>query len=178
MARQLIRFVAVAGLVLAGRPDSAWAQSSPAYPVVVGSRIRIEVPTVLEGRFEGTVKEIDEQSLLIELENRPVIRVPRQAITQLDVSLGRRRQFRKGAMIGAGIGVLVIFGLNGEGIEESGVTKFEYIAVGLIPGAIWGAGIGALVKAERWAAVPIAPASVSSPAIRGGRVITLASVRF
>jgi hypothetical protein len=178
MARQLIRFAVVAGLALAGRPDSAWAQSSPAYPVVVGSRIRIEVPTVLAGRFEGTVTEIDEHSLLIELENRPVIRVPRQAITQLDVSLGRRRQFRKGAMIGAGIGALVIFGLSANEIEESGITKPQLVAIGLAPGAFWGATIGALVKTERWAAVPMAPVPVSSTSGQGRRVLTLASLRF
>lgn len=196
MTRQLIRSVVAVALALAGRPDSAWAQvrvqgtlllpaelraepqSIPAYPVVAGSRIRIEAPTLLAGRFEGTVKEIDEQSLLIELANRPAIRVQRQAITQLDVSVGRRRQFLKGAMIGAGI-CAVMCGLNAKRVEEEfGVNKSQYMAAGLTGGAIWGAAIGALIKTERWAAVAIAPVSTSSTETQSRTVITLAGVRF
>jgi hypothetical protein len=178
MARQLIRFVVAAGLVLAGAPHSAWAQSNPALPVVAGSKVRIEAPAVLAGRFVGTVKEIDDQSVLIEVADQPAIRVPRQAITQLDVSDGRRRQFLQGAMIGAGIGA-VLFAIEARAYSGAGVGGMSAVAgQAMVGGAIWGVGIGALIKKDHWIAVPMAPVPVSSTAARGRKVLTLASVRF
>ncbi len=177
MTRQLVRCVVAAGLVLAGRPDSAWAQSSPPYPVVAGSRIRIDAPTTLARWFEGTVKEIDEQTLLIETANHSAVRVQRQAITSLDVSIGRRRQFAKGAKIGAGIGMVVaVLGAKALGLASSEMGPA--VANGLIGGVMYGAGIGALIKRDHWIAVPMAPVPVSSTAAHGRRVLTLASVRF
>lgn len=176
MARQLIRFVVAAGLILASRPDSASAQSNPAYPVVAGSKIRVEAPTFLAGQFEGTVKEIDDQSLLIEIANRPAIRVQREAITQLDVSLGRRRHFLKGAKIGAGIGAVLAVLAAGE--MRLGEPLAVAATSGVLVGGMYGAAIGALVKTDRWAAVPRTPVPVSSTAAQGRRVLTLASVSF
>lgn len=177
MTRQVIRFVVAAGLVLAGRPDSAFAQSSTVSPVV-GSRIRIEVPTTLARWFEGTVKEIDEQTLLIEIANHPAFRVQRQAITALDVSTGRRRLIGKGALIGAGIGA-VMYAYGMRSIDDADANeKSAVLAAALGTGAFYGAAVGAFIKTDRWVAVPIAPAPVSSTAAKGRKVLTLVSLSF
>ena len=87
-------------------PSEVRSQDVPqATLVTVGARVRILAPTTTGGRIEGTVVETNETSLLIGVNDRVPLRVPREAIIHLDVSMGQRRQGLKGAIIGAGIGV-------------------------------------------------------------------------
>ena len=80
-------------------------------PVVVGSRVRIMAPTAVN-KIEGIVATMDDASLLVSTDDRVPVRVPRQAITRLEVSTGRHRRTLKGLIIGVGIGAGLGAGLG------------------------------------------------------------------
>ena len=106
----MIRFysaLAPAPLLLLPAEGRAQERSSWSSAIAVGSRIRLSPPTLVEGRIEGIVIEMDEEGLLLGINDRVPLRVARQAITQMDVSTGQHSQALKGALVGAGIGVAV-----------------------------------------------------------------------
>ena len=151
--------------------------------VTVGSRVRILAPTMVHGRLEGMVLEMDENSLLVGMDDRGPIRLPREAITRLDVSTGRHRRALKGMIIGAGIGVATL-GLaaatyHSDGGGSSDSTSWG-AAVGqfALGGAAWGAGIGALIKSDRWSPVPLDTVRVGLGPTRGRGVALSVSVGF
>jgi len=149
--------------------------------VTVGTRVRILAPSLTGKRIEGMVLETTESALLIGVNDRVPLKVSRQAITQLEVSLGQHRQVLKGAIIGAGIGV-ALFALTGasyQGDEPNTSGDWaHFIGVGLAGGAIWGVGIGALVKGDRWSPVPLEHVHVSLGPTRGHGVGASVSLRF
>ena len=152
----------------------AWSQEQSAspLPVAVGSRIRIQAPTVVPGRIEGTVIQLDGKSLLVGANGRTSVSVPRQAITQLEVSTGRHGHALLGMGIGAAIGAGAGAALGSTGCVPAVGCGQSYsggaAAVGAVAGAAWGAGIGALIKTDRWSGVPLERAQISLGPIRGG----------
>ena len=180
MIRSSLAVLIVSTLLLPGEARSQ-EQPKSVSPIAVGTRVRLRAPTVVSGRIEGMVIEMDESSLLIGVNDRVPLRVSRQAISQLDVSTGQHRQALKGMIMGAGIG-LAVFALTGaayQGDESSSARDWaSFLGTGLAGGALWGAGIGALIKTDRWSAVPLERVRVGlAPTQRGGVRLSL-SVRF
>jgi hypothetical protein len=149
---------------------------------MVGSRIRLQAPTVVTERIEGTVIRVDAESLLVGGNDRAPVSVPRQAITRLEVSTGRHGH----ALLGMGIGAAIGAGLGaawgstgclpavGCGKSYSGAAALG----GALGGGLWGAGIGALIKTDHWSAVPLAPVRVSLGLPRRGGFRLSLSVAF
>jgi hypothetical protein len=142
------------------------SRASPS--ITVGSRIRLLAPAVVTGRIEGMVIQLDGKSLLVGGEDRTPVSVSREAITQLEVSTGRHRQTLKGMCIGAGIGALLGFATGcvpmvGCDERNRGGAALIYA----LPGALYGAGIGALIKRDRWSAVPLDRLRVTLVPTRG-----------
>ena len=136
-------------------PGAARSQEQPnvGSPLAVGNRIRLLAPTVVSGRIEGMVIQIDETSVLVGMNDRVPMSVPRQAIAELDVRLGQKRQWRKGMIIGAAVTALSVAVLCAGDQCSSSDTG---LILGLVAeGAAIGAGIGALFKADRWGPVPL-----------------------
>ena len=174
MIRSSLTVLIVSTLLL---PGEARSQEEPksVSPIAVGTRVRLRAPTVVGGRIEGMVIEMDEASLLI-IKDDDRLRVPRQAITQLEVSTGKRRRALKGMVVGAGIGAVVLGAMGGVG--TAGFSHGEAALLGLGTGAAYGVGIGALIKTDRWSAVPLERVRVGlAPTQRGGVRLSL-SVRF
>ncbi len=145
--------------------------------ITIGSRIRLSAPAVTKRRIEGTIIEMDVRSLLIGTEDRSTLSVPRQAITKLDVSLGKHRQVRKGILIGGGIGAIALaLTLSSYITESSGWVTV--LTGGFAGGAMWGAGIGALIKKDRWSAVPIELVQLGLAPTQGSCVRLSLSVDF
>lgn len=168
----------LAALLLLPGPAEPQEPQATASPLIVGSRIRLRAPTLVDGRIEGIVAEMDETSILVSINDRVPLRVPRQAITQLDLSTGRHRQVAKGMLIGAGIGVAA-FAVTLISWEDSSSEDFaQGLAMGALGGAIWGAGIGALIKSDRWSALPLERVRVSVAPAPGHGVHLSLSVRF
>lgn len=131
--------------------------------ITVGSKVRVRAPTVVKGRIEGTVIGLDERSLVLGGIERGPLTLSREAITHLDVSTGRRRQTLRGTLIGAGIGLVAMGVLCGG--DSGGCAEVSGVATA---GALLGAGVGALVKTDRWQTVPLDGVRVTlTPARRG-----------
>ncbi len=131
--------------------------------------------------------EMDDKSLLVSADDRIPVRVSRQAITRLEVSTGRHRLALKGMIIGAGIGAALIGPVYHSDAKSSNcdnalvpctTSLAGAEAVGIFVGAIYGAGIGALIKSDRWSAVPLEHVRVSLGPTRGRGVVLSASVVF
>ncbi len=141
-----------------------------------GSRVRLVATGVSSRPLIGTILKGDATTIEIQKigQKGPIV-VRRDAITKLEVCLGRRSRGRGagiGALLGFGIGVIPAFVPESE--EPCGSNEFfcrttpsgqrvqativTHRAVGMVFGAI-GAGVGALIGAalppgEKWRAVP------------------------
>jgi len=180
--RHCFALVLVSGLLL---PDPARAQERPeaVSPAVVGSRVRVKAPTAVQGRVEGSLVEIDETSLTVSKDDRVPVKIPRQAVTEFEVSRGRHRRVLKGMLIGAGIGLAVGMAAPGTacfGCSSTPTTsdRLAFGGQGALVGAASGAGIGALVKGVVWHRVPLDRVRVSvAPLPRHGLELFV-SARF
>jgi hypothetical protein len=159
----------------------SWAVAQESFDgsaVLVGSKVRILAPTVVGGRLEGIVSQMDDQSLVVLQDNHPW-RLPRQAITSLDVGTGQKRRALKGMFIGAPIGAALIFLVpTGIPTRRSASDSLHQAGFGLFLGAAYGAGIGALIKSERWSRVPLERVRLSVAPTRGRGVGLSLSVGF
>lgn len=164
----------VAALLYAGEVQGQDQRASLS-PMAVGTRVRILAPAAVNGRIEGMILEMDEKSLLLMSEEQR-LRVPRESITQLEVSTGKRRRALKGLIVGAGLGTLV-YGAMGVGTTVD-ASHGEAALVGLGVGAAWGVGIGALIKADRWSSVPLERVQFGLAPTRGKGLGLALSVSF
>jgi hypothetical protein len=168
------------GLVLVSAlfvPGEAWPQeqAQTVSPITVGSRVRVLAPSAVKGQVEGTVMQIDENSLLLSTDDHLPLTVPRGAIARLDVSTGRHRKWLKGMCIGAVIGA-VSWGASYTDCTSSScdTSRGDVMAIGAVGGSIWGAGIGALFSGDRWSPVPLERVRVSlGPTRRQGMALSL-----
>lgn len=170
--------VAYLSFIFAADVWSQEQQASP-LPVIVGSRIRLLAPTVVTGRIEGVLIHLDEQALLVGGADRPPTSVPRQAIERLEVKTGRRGHKLMGMLIGAGAGALL--GIANPCVAMVGCDPRNTGGAALIDGlagAGWGAGIGALIRTDRWSTVPPESVRVRLGPARGGGVRLSMSVGF
>jgi hypothetical protein len=90
-------------------------------------------------------------------EGRAPVSVSREAITALDVRVGQRRHWRKGAIIGAAamataIGGLCVGAEPGRECHRSDAPSMLGVVAG---SAVLGARVGALFKTDRWRSVPV-----------------------
>jgi len=138
-----------------------------------GARVRIQAPGIVAGRYTGTVLARTADTLSVGSPNTAPVRIPIDRITSAEVSrgssrgLGALQGLKWGIPIGLGIGVLTAASSDNpddiycSGFDNCGRSdssyKTELIASGILGGAIWGAGIGALVGRERWERFDVAP---------------------
>ena len=159
-------------LVIMVYPGDASAQSSES--VRKGSRVRLMAAAVSQKPLIGTVVRADDTSVVL---SEGWV-VPRSAITQMEVSAGRRSYAKAGALIGAAaLGFAA--GLTPDS-SCSGIVCVDYPKeVGVAVAAALGAGLGALIgtavtKSETWMVVPSRLKVSIAPKHKGGVV----SLRF
>jgi hypothetical protein len=130
-------------------------------PLVVGSRVRLQAPSVVAGRVEGLVLAIDDDALVVGSDHAAAVRVPRDAVARLEVSTGRRGHALQGMAIGGAIGGAA-FGVIDQQEYcaeyydplEKCPSRAEMVGIGVFGGAAWGLLIGHLTKGDRWSKVP------------------------
>jgi hypothetical protein len=149
------------GLAPAGRCQS------PEPPLPLGSRVRItyERPEtsateawrpllVQEGRLAGWTAE----SIALESDGR-ASEIPVALLSRLEVSRGTTGHALTGALIGAGVGavgtVVLMIGSAGDSEYTAGLAFLLGTGMFVLPGIGIGAGIGALVRTDRWETVPL-----------------------
>lgn len=103
-------------------------QESPA--VAVGTRVRIAAATVAPDRLVATLVAFDEKTMTLAVESqRTPLVVPRDSITRVEVSRGRKGNAGKGALIGViPWAILVVLVVHSGGLPESGVTDVRSFA--------------------------------------------------
>lgn len=156
-----LRALAAMSILAITLTASAQEQSNPlsGSPVVVGSRVRIR-STALQGRPRGLVVAMDDTSLTLSTDGGLPLKLGLASITSLDTSLARKRNTLKGLAAGALAGLIVgsrvAVDPNNCGPQSTnfcsrgeGITGFSIVFGGL------GAGVGALIKSDRWAPVTL-----------------------
>ncbi len=168
-------------LVLPG--SEAVAQSAP--DLAVGSRVRLMAAAVSKEPLVGTVVRLDATSVeLRTADQKQATLVPRHAITQAEVSLGRRSKKRHvliGALIGGAAGAIAVLATPEESCDpnalfgcSSGPSQGEGALIFGALGAAVGAGVGALIPVgEEWQAAAARPRVGIGPTRRGGVQISL-----
>jgi hypothetical protein len=143
-----------------------------------GARVRIQAPGIVAGRYVGTVLTRGADTVELGAPGTAPIKVPFSRITSIEVSrgssraLGAVRGVAWGAPIGLVIGVVAAAGTDDDPYcfdtcSTSGSYKAGIVAASTLGGALWGAGIGAIVGRERWERFDISPRS--SFDLRNGR---------
>jgi len=146
-------FRSVGLLVLMALPFSA-ARAQLTDAVREGARIRVTTTAVKNAT--GTVKSVGTDTVVMFTEvNGATLALAKPDIQQIRVSRGRSMALgaRRGALWGGAIGAIAAFILiasygSDYNTGESHTGAFAVQSV--LGGAMWGAGIGAFVKAERW----------------------------
>jgi hypothetical protein len=137
--------------------------------VVPGMRIRVTAAGVAS-RIEGTVATRTADSIVVVTPEPAQYHIAMASISSLDVSQGRTRSYgaMKGALWGGGILCVLALPLSWDSSKSSHPDPVAILATQTVGGAIIGAGIGALVRAEEWTSLPPARISVSRNGARVG----------
>ena len=163
-ARCLALFLAVLGT---GAPV-ALAQGPPTPPPLrlpSGVRVRVWTYSLAGQRIEGTLLGADSSAVtLVPKSDQPLVagelKLPAADVTRLDVALGKKRHWWQGAVIGAVLGLAMAFTDDVDPVlcevnENVLCSRSEALLVyGLTSTAI-GAGVGALIKTDRWTPVAL-----------------------
>ncbi|MFQ5640080.1 MAG: hypothetical protein ACE5IR_19040 [bacterium] len=158
--------------------------------VKVGDRVRVTAPDVSKLKLDregnvilsavvGTVVTFEADTLVLKAEGQATpLTVPLVSLKKLEVSRGRKSHWLTGLGIGAIVGTFLagIAANDSKGFESQtfGTYFLEYSAVGVpVFGGI-GAGIGALIKTERWREVPLEKVSMNiMPNSHGGFLFSI-----
>jgi hypothetical protein len=170
MARVIVSVALVIGLAV----GTTAAQDAGDHPLQAGDRIRIKTPSA--SGIAGTLVAADQVALTVALEGRDAgqRKYARSEIAKLEISRGKKRNVLQGALIGAGVGVIVdLVGTRGE--DENPCDYGACVALPVL-GAAAGALVG-LVKTERWERVPTEEVRVVIVPVRRGVRVSL-SFRF
>jgi hypothetical protein len=134
---------------IAARPDE----------IQPGARVRVTAPGVVAARYVGTVLSRSGDSLTIGSPNAMPLAISTSRITSLEISRGKSRAdgairgMKWGVPIGLALGAVTIGFADcadcASNSDDAG-SALGWVAINGVSGAIWGAGIGALIGRERW----------------------------
>lgn len=174
-----LRGVLLAAGLLALALAPAGAQAFPT-SIVPGARVRVRVDTPPPRRsVTGTVRAVAADTLMLAPEHDGAARtIPAGSIGKLELSRGRgvsASHILIGAVAGAAVGG-VVAGSSGSCTGDDPWCKFwSKMAVlgGVGLGTVVGAGVGALIKGEKWTTLPLEQRLSIAPLPRGGATVSL-----
>lgn len=185
----IVRTVLFSGVLLAaGLPQArAAAGATENDPVAIdrasdlapGARVRVTALGGARHQLTGSILTLDEKALTIIDQDGQAVKVPRELLTRLDVSWGRKRNVLPGLLIGAVAGGLMAAILPlCDSYDGTCSTRGELLTGGVIAFGGIGAAVGAIVKSDKWVEMPLGRVRVGlqpGPARRGvGVALTLA----
>jgi hypothetical protein len=155
---QLLRFILPA-IVLFLSTTSADAQDR------LREGVRVRVSTRSSHDIVGVVRSISDDSLSIfSGDHGAILSIPSTDIRGVQVSQGKSafQGAKRGAVWGAGAGAigaaLLLVAAKSDDSYQWTSDDLTYVAVNsVVGGIIWGAGIGAFVRSERWQPVSFRP---------------------
>ena len=126
-----LRGIAVVLILAVGAP-LAGAEPPPLRGTLhEGARVRLFAPSVVAGPLIGTVVAHGDDFVVVDMEERLRVRVPRAAITRADLSTSRRRQTWKGVLIGA----VVLGGVMGATARSWKAARHRLFTPRIAPGS-------------------------------------------
>jgi hypothetical protein len=163
--------IAASPVVAAGQP----APQPDPLRLPVGSRVRLQTATTPGSWTRGVLTSADSSSVSLVPEDAPVLGENRlslatESLSRLELRTGSKRHWLVGLLAGAALGAVV--GATAEIDPDTCDSYYSstfcsrgqaYAAGILIMGGI-GAGVGALVKTDRW--MPVAIDALGPPAPR------------
>jgi hypothetical protein len=148
------RFTPLFLLLVLGAPLGAQS-AQPMGELHPGARVRLDAPGVVSDKFTGTVLSSSADTFTVANPSTVAVTVPMAHITSLEVSRGKSRSAGavRGLMWGLPIGLALGIPYSGGGQKQGCSTcdsPAAIVAYTGIAGAVWGAGIGALIGREKW----------------------------
>jgi hypothetical protein len=128
--------------------------TSLASVLTTGQRVRVH--SITEPRpVVGGVSAVDVDFLTVIPDGLSPLKIPARSITAVDASRGRKRNWRKGGVVGLAIGVALGFAFPVDAADCGPETSYfcsrgEAVAGSTVFFVGVGAGVGALSKSERW----------------------------
>ncbi len=128
-----------------------------------GAKVRLTVPTLGLNERGGWVQELTGDTLVAHVDvmqqgrlRLEMLHVPMSSITKLDVVTGRKGHWLAGAGIGFLFGV-VTGAASGDDPSDQwfAYSAGEKAMMGGLGFGLIGAGVGALIKSDRWSEVPL-----------------------
>jgi hypothetical protein len=155
MPRRIPLFVVAATAALFPLP---LAGQDIAPPAPRDSRVRATMKVPVGSEYVGTLESWDAESLRLSGPGGPPGRLELSEMAKLEVSRGMKGNAGKGALIGAGVGLVggIVAGIVFR--SEDDAYGLEYLAISL---STWagatavGAITGAFIKTEKWQELPI-----------------------
>jgi hypothetical protein len=147
------------------------AQLTEAQP---GARVRLEAPGIVAGRYEGTVLTRNADTLRVGGPNSQPLNVPIDRIASFEVSRGISRSLgaKRGAVWGSAVGLtfalVALPSLRScDYCNNTSGDLTSFVLYMTSSGALWGAGIGAIIGRERWDRFDLVPRPITG--LRAGR---------
>jgi hypothetical protein len=154
--RRRISLIAVAIAVVFFPLPLAGQDVAPPAPRDSRVRATMKVPVGLE--YVGTLEGWDAESLRLSGPGGPPERLELSELSKLEVSRGMKGNAGKGALIGAGVGL--VGGIVGAVLSDFesdayGLGALSIVAFSSLGGMALGAITGAFIKTEKWQELPI-----------------------
>jgi hypothetical protein len=147
--------------------------------LVPGMRVRLRATSLGTGTVHATIAQVDDGTLLLNTETAGLMRVERRDLTKLEFVSGRHRNAKKGAIIGAAVGaVLMTLTLAtpkdtlcppDDPLVDSCLAERNLFVAGIPVVALEGALVGAMIKSDTWSSMPVDRIKVSLAAPPRGR---------
>jgi hypothetical protein len=135
---------------------AASASGQEAVSPLPGMRLRVTARELAPKPIVGDLVQITEDEIVLAQSASDRTVVPRASAKRVEWSRGRHGNAVKGLLIGGAIGAAVFSVANAQDPETGDAQEYLLVAlVGAGVGALPGAAIGALVKTERWAELPL-----------------------
>jgi hypothetical protein len=121
-----------------------------------GVRVRITAPGIVAGRYVGTVLSRSGDTVMVGSPTAQPLAIPSSRIVSLEIRRGKSRGdgalrgIKWGIPIGLALGAVTVGFADCTDCSNDAGQALGWIALNGVSGAIWGAGIGALIGRERW----------------------------
>ena len=165
------------GVVTSITAASLLAQERPLPPPIpIDSRVRATTSDAPAAEYVGALSSWKQESLSISRPGCDLQTIPLSDLAKLEISRGRSGNWRKGGLIGLGIGlaggvIAAAFAVDAANEEDNPFAPLAWLffpAAGTVAGGALGAGVGALVRNEKWETVPISESSDTGPEVVAG----------